>query len=107
VALIRWAVLTATASADSADTCRLSAGACWPILLNHLNLLLFGTYPAELRWRAAAALLALGVGVATLLFSATRRWRWWRCPRTCSRFALAFVLVVGPPPLGCRRSISI
>src|SRR5258708_6628557 len=70
--ILDWAVLSATFSAASAQSCRLAAGACWPILLDNLNLLLFGTFPADLRWRAAAPLLIFLAVVPLLLLPATR-----------------------------------
>jgi general L-amino acid transport system permease protein len=97
--ILDWAVLSATFSAGSAQSCRLAAGACWPILLDNLNLLLFGTFPAELRWRAAVALLIVLAGVALLLMPATRRWPI-ALPSNLLAVAAAFVLVGGLPQAG-------
>ena len=41
---------------------RCRPGACWPILVDNIGLLFFGTFPAELRWRAALALVIVFAG---------------------------------------------
>ncbi len=96
---LSWAFLNATFAAPSAEACRLASGACWPILWNNINLLLFGTFPADLRWRAAAALVIVFAGIALLLIPATRRWRI-ALPGNLVTVACAFALVVGVPQAG-------
>jgi general L-amino acid transport system permease protein len=98
---LNWAILSATFTAGSAETCRLASGACWPVLINNVNLLLFGTFPFDLRWRAAAALLIVFAGIALLLIPTARRWRI-ALPANLAAVACAFALVGGAPALGLR-----
>ena len=56
--LLRWGVLDAAWSADPA-ACRAAPGACWAYVGQKLGFFIFGFYPAEERWRPAAALVLL------------------------------------------------
>lgn len=53
-----WLVTEAT-FAGSAATCRINDGACWPFLRENATLILFGTFPDDQQWRAAAATIIL------------------------------------------------
>ena len=56
--LFRWAVIDATISGTSRAACG-PEGACWTFIRMRLPLFFVGRYPAEERWRVAAALLVL------------------------------------------------
>src|SRR5690242_11325355 len=56
--LFRWAVVDATFT-GTAENCRAHDGACWAFLTEKLRFTLFGLYPAELDWQAAAASLVI------------------------------------------------
>jgi general L-amino acid transport system permease protein len=68
----RWGVLDATWSGSAAD-CRAHTGACWAFIGHKLPFILFGLYPADARWRAAVATIAL-----LALIAATANPRYWR-----------------------------
>jgi general L-amino acid transport system permease protein len=72
IPLIRWGIIDATWS-GTATTCRVSAGACWAFIGHKLPLILFGLYPSDARWRAAAA-----TAVLLALIAATGTPRCWR-----------------------------
>jgi general L-amino acid transport system permease protein len=57
--LARWAITDATISGMSRAAC-ISDGACWTFIRMRLPTFFFGQYPAEERWRLAAALLVVG-----------------------------------------------
>ncbi|MCG7624771.1 amino acid ABC transporter permease [Epibacterium sp. Ofav1-8] len=76
--LLGWAVVP-TWSATSLTECRSifeelgrhghNAGACWGVISERWNQLLFGFYPRELQWRPVLDFLLLGVALAPVLFS--------------------------------------
>lgn len=68
---IDWLLLSATFSGGSAE-CRIADGACWPFLAHNYRLILFGAYPLEEQWRAAAALV-----VFAALLAASFNIEWW------------------------------
>ena len=57
------------------QACDAGTGACWAAVGNNLFLFLFGTYPAEARWRAGAALLIVLLSFSTFIFRPIRRAR--------------------------------
>ena len=68
--LFRWAVTNAVWSAPDGAVCREMKvqGACWAFVAERLRFFLFGTFPADERWRPACVLLALvGLIALTLL----------------------------------------
>jgi len=58
-----WLLFSATLSGNAAD-CRRASGACWPFIRENYRIILFGTYPPDEQWRAAACLLLLGLALA-------------------------------------------
>jgi general L-amino acid transport system permease protein len=59
---IEWLFVRASFSGDG-ETCRQNGGACWPFIVDKLQVLMLGVYPQDLAWRpgvAALALLVLG-----------------------------------------------
>jgi general L-amino acid transport system permease protein len=72
VPFARWALIDATWS-GTAVQCRTRAGACWAFIGHKLGFIVFGLYPADLRWRAGAAtIVLLALVIATLT---PRLWR--------------------------------
>jgi general L-amino acid transport system permease protein len=69
---LQWALLDATWTGASAGDCAQN-GACWAVVGARYRLILFGLYPLEEQWRAAAA-CALAIMVV-LLFQWPRLWR--------------------------------
>ena len=69
-ALIDWAFLGATVSAQNAQECREAAGACWAFIREKHRLILFGTYPYDEQWRPLVACILL---VAVVVCSGMRR----------------------------------
>lgn len=69
---LRWAVLDAVFLDPTGEACRDAAGACWAVVAEKGRFLLFGTYPYELHWRAATAVLT----IALALFAFTQRFLW-------------------------------
>jgi len=65
-AVVDWALLSANFTAQNAQECRASAGACWAFIAEKHRLILFGTYPYEEQWRPlVASLVLIGVIVAS------------------------------------------
>ncbi|MDR2853198.1 MAG: amino acid ABC transporter permease [Burkholderiaceae bacterium] len=88
VAFVQWALLHAIFRAD-AQACRTASGACWGVITEKWRPILFGRYPYTQQWRAALALVLLGV---MLLASAwPRLWR----PALAWAWAAALVLLIG------------
>ena len=72
IPFVRWALIDATWSGTAAD-CRARNGACWAFIGHKIPFIIFGLYPANERWRAAAAtIVLLALVVATLT---PRLWR--------------------------------
>jgi len=72
VPFLRWALIDATWSGTAAR-CRANGGACWAFIGHKLGLIIFGLYPADIRWRAGAAtIVLLALVIATLT---PRLWR--------------------------------
>jgi general L-amino acid transport system permease protein len=85
VPLARWALLDATWS-GTARQCRAGSGACWAFIAHKLPFIIFGLYPPDERWRAAAATLVL-----LALVGATASPRRWRRPLAVAWVAGALV----------------
>ncbi len=68
---LRWAVLDAVWS-GGAGACRRASGACWAVLAEKWPLVLFGTYPEELRWRPVLV-IAMTIGMVALSLGRPRR----------------------------------
>lgn len=63
---LNWAVVNATFSRATADECRAAGGACWAMLRERYNIILFGSYPSGEYWRPTLAVaLVLGVLIAS------------------------------------------
>lgn len=73
--LVNWGVLEAVGFQGSAEACAAGQGACWAAIGNNIYLFLFGTYPADERWRAAAALAIVLANFASFLVAWMWRWR--------------------------------
>jgi general L-amino acid transport system permease protein len=58
-ALIQWAFIQATWTANSAQECRALEGACWAFIAEKHRLILFGTYPYDEQWRPLIATVVL------------------------------------------------
>ena len=72
IPFVRWALIDATWTGTAAD-CHARNGACWAFVGHKLSFIIFGLYPANERWRAAAAtIVLLALVVASL---APRCWR--------------------------------
>jgi len=72
IPFVRWALIDATWKGTSAD-CRARGGACWAFIGHKLSFIIFGLYPGDERWRAAAAtIVLLALVVMTLM---PRLWR--------------------------------
>lgn len=87
--ILDWALLEAVWRGPP-EACAAATGACWAVLAEKQNLLLFGTLPAEARPRAllALGLLLLGVAVAV-----------WRRLPLAPRGGLALLLILAAPLL--------
>ncbi len=73
--LLDWGVADAVFSTGGRgpEACRVAGvGACWAVIGEKLRLILFGIYPYDQQWRAAAAVLLLLV-----MYSASLVPRWW------------------------------
>lgn len=96
VYLVRWGVWDAVFRADS-QACYEAKGACWGFVTEKWRLILFGRFPYEEQWRAAAATAAI---VGMLVLSAMPRF-WTRTGARllltgwCAAFAAFFVLMYG------------
>jgi len=72
IPFVQWALIEATWTGTSVQ-CRAGRGACWAFIGHKLSFIVFGLYPADERWRAAAATIVLLVLVAVTL--TPRFWR--------------------------------
>ncbi|WP_421723605.1 amino acid ABC transporter permease [Bauldia sp.] len=63
---LSWLLLQAVWPWQPAAACDVRTGLCWPFLVEKTRLILFGTYPFGLQWRATlASLLLLALAVLT------------------------------------------
>lgn len=96
-----WAVLKGVWTAGSLDECRRivaaahgagEQGACWAVIKANMGPLLFGDYPAPLRWRPALAIGLIVLALMPLLVSRLPRRALWLsalCP------VAAYILIRG------------
>lgn len=78
--LLKWLVIKGTWHPADIRTCIDGGGACWAFLQDKWRLILFGVFPYDQQWRAAAALLvfaALVIGTAFPQGWATSERRRW------------------------------
>lgn len=69
-AVIDWAFLNASFTAQNAQECRAVSGACWAFIAEKHRLILFGLYPYDEQWRP---LLVIFILTGTLIVSAVPR----------------------------------
>ncbi len=63
---LSWLLFHAVWPWQPAGLCAVRTGLCWPFLFEKTRLILFGTYPFDLQWRAlAASLLLLALAALT------------------------------------------
>lgn len=85
--IIDWAFLSANWHAGtSRDDCT-KEGACWTMIRARFGQLIYGTYPADLRWRVDISLLLMISGII---------WVFWDRLRA-KKFAVLFLFVIYPP----------
>src|SRR3546814_688595 len=71
VPFLRWAVFDAVWAGASGVDCE-GRGACWIFIGMRFDQIMYGSYPAELRWRVDLAGLAGVLGVAALALTPAR-----------------------------------
>ena len=71
-ALIDWLFVNANFSAQSAQECQQSSGACWAFIAEKHRLILFGVYPYDEQWRPLLTSIIL---IAAIVCSCIR-WFW-------------------------------
>lgn len=92
--LFRWAIWDAAwTSANGADACKATTGACWAIVQEKYRLMLFGTYPYEQHWRGALVVLILGV--MSIVSGFRVFWTKWLLVAWCVAWVAVFVLQLG------------
>ncbi|GAA5232841.1 amino acid ABC transporter permease [Verticiella sediminum] len=69
-AVLDWALLSANFTAETAQECRATTGACWAFIREKHRLILFGLYPYDEQWRP---LLVVFILTGTLIVSAIPR----------------------------------
>ncbi|MEM0906918.1 MAG: amino acid ABC transporter permease [Pseudomonadota bacterium] len=83
--IIDWAILKSVWNAQSLTECREIikathgegvSGACWAVIKERYNQLLYGFYPAELRWRPNVTFLLLLAALTPVLFRTMRPAFW-------------------------------
>jgi general L-amino acid transport system permease protein len=77
----------------TATQCRAATGACWAFIDAKLGFAVYGVYPADQRWRAAAAILIFAAMTGVTLVP--RFWRVWLVPAWIAALVLAFVMLQG------------
>jgi len=74
-AILDWLFFDANFTADTAQECRQSDGACWAFIAEKHRLILFGVYPYDEQWRPLLATLIL---IGIMICSAIRYfWKPW------------------------------
>ena len=75
--LVSWAFVNSVWNAASLSECREildgARGACWAVINERFPQLVYGFYPAELRWRPNVAFALLVLALAPVLFADFRR----------------------------------
>jgi len=77
--LLPWAIQPSWSS-DSLGTCQDSpdiTGACWGVIRDRFNQLMFGFYPQELQWRPILAFVLMLTAIAPVLFDKLPRKMMW------------------------------
>lgn len=75
------------------DECRAAAGACWAFIGEKFRFILFGTYPADERWRGTLTIVVL---LATLLICMVPRfWSGWLILFWAASIVVTFWLLLG------------
>lgn len=69
-ALLQWAFIQAHWTANTAQECRATPGACWAFIAEKHRLILFGTYPYDEQWRPLVASIIL---IAVVVCSGIRK----------------------------------
>jgi general L-amino acid transport system permease protein len=73
--MVDWFLISANATASTADECRKSTGACWAMIVEKHRLILFGLYPYDEQWRP---MIATGILVGSIILSGWRKlWNIW------------------------------
>ena len=84
--LVDWIFIKGVWNAGSLSGCRevIAAahgegvtGACWAVINERFNQLIFGFYPSELYWRPILAFVLMLAALAPVLFSTLPRWMLW------------------------------
>lgn len=91
--LLDWAVFSAVWSADDMHGCPPGSGACWAFIGAKARLILFGPYPYDEQWRAAAATIVLVLLVVVSLDP--RFWGRWLAATWLGGIAVYAVLMWG------------
>lgn len=84
VPFLHWAVLDAAWQGNTGSDCE-GKGACWIFIGMRFEQIIYGSYPADLRWRVDVAALLGVVGLAALVFAPGRRGK---IPAAAAFFAL-------------------
>ena len=77
--LLPWAIQPSWSS-DSLGTCQEDpniTGACWGVIRDRFNQLMFGFYPSELQWRPILAFILMLTAIAPVLFDKLPRKMLW------------------------------
>ena len=90
--VLLWATAHAT-FAGTAEECRAHDGACWAFLAEKVRFIVFGLYPVELDWQAAAA--SLVILVATVAAAVPRFWHSRLVAAWVVAIAVAFLMLAG------------
>ncbi|MEM9224266.1 MAG: amino acid ABC transporter permease [Pseudomonadota bacterium] len=78
---VDWAIVKSVWNAGSLSECRElvkaahgegASGACWAVINERFDQLMYGFYPAELRWRPNVAILLLFAAIVPVLFKTMR-----------------------------------
>ena len=89
-----WGLLDASATRDIA-VCRASQGACWGFVVEKWHVIIFGRFPYEEQWRAAAATAAVVVMFIVSLWPVAWRHRRIVAAGWTATFAVFFALMYG------------
>ncbi|MCB8821990.1 ABC transporter permease subunit [Microvirga rosea] len=97
--VIDWAIVDAVWT-GSAQACSGATGACWAVIHDKWNLLIFGTLPASARPRAVVAMVLIILGLLLMLAPRiSALWRpWLSVPPIMAAPLILHGTVVGQPP---------